>query len=401
MRYIIRNMSFLKEKIQIIIVLLLTLPWILSLALKITYLPHLQAFLSGIAIIAAAFLISWAAETAEIDLPRSFSLALVALLVVLPEYAVDAYFAWVAGKIGGEYIHYTTANMTGANRLLIGIGWSSLAMFAMFKKRKKLIILDQGIYLESFVLLIATIYAFTIPVRSEISYVDSIFFIALYFFYLFLAIKSKGEEFEMLGVARYLSKFSGNLRHFLLFIMFTYAGFVIFVSVGGFSEGLIHTAKKFGLDEYLIVQWIAPIASEAPELVVGMYFVNRLRVTAGINSLISAKVNQWTLLIGTISLVYSLSIFRISALPLDTRQAEEIFLTAAQSLFALSILLNLRLTFIEAISLLALFLVQLIFPGVLVRYVISLLYIFLSIPLFIVRFSNIKRSLSYVISLAK
>ena len=40
-----------------------------------------------------AFLLSWAAEIAQRDIPRSLALTSLALIAVLPEYAVAAIFA--------------------------------------------------------------------------------------------------------------------------------------------------------------------------------------------------------------------------------------------------------------------------------------------------------------------
>ena len=39
-----------------------------------------------------------------------------------------------------------------------------------------------------------------------------------------------------------------------------------------FCEGLVGTGKVFGINEFLLVQWLAPIASEAPEFVVALMF---------------------------------------------------------------------------------------------------------------------------------
>ena len=77
--------------------LLLTLP---SLFLKFGIIPHVEsgteALLLGISILGAAFMMSWAAETAQMDISQGFALAILALLAVLPEYAVDMVFAWKA-----------------------------------------------------------------------------------------------------------------------------------------------------------------------------------------------------------------------------------------------------------------------------------------------------------------
>ncbi|WP_290597455.1 MULTISPECIES: sodium:calcium antiporter [unclassified Archaeoglobus] len=393
-------MNFVKEKIQMIVIILLTLPWLLSLSTHTHHPPTLQTFLSGLAVVSASFLISWAAETAEMDVPRSFSLAVVALLAVLPEYAVDGYFAWKAGTVGGNYIHYATANMTGANRLLIGIGWSLVAFIAILTTRKREIHLDEGIRLENFFLLIATLYAFTLPFKGQISFFDMFVFVSMYILYIILTVRTEKEELVVVGVPAYLCSLKKGTRRFSVIVLFLFAGAVILLSVEAFSEGLLSTAREFGLDEFLAVQWIAPLASEAPELIVAGYFVRRLRVTAAMNTLISSKVNQWTLLIGTIVLIYSISAFRVQSLPLDARQSEEILLTASQSLFGLAILCDLKISWKEAFALLTLFLIQLVLPGVEVRYIISAVYIALSIPILVMKKEEMIKSFRLVKELA-
>ena len=51
-----------------------------------------------------------------------FIIAIVAMITVLPEYAVDFYYAYRAGQDPASgYVASAAANMTGANRLLIDI----------------------------------------------------------------------------------------------------------------------------------------------------------------------------------------------------------------------------------------------------------------------------------------
>ncbi|HXQ21879.1 MAG TPA: hypothetical protein VN812_09400, partial [Candidatus Acidoferrales bacterium] len=73
----------------------------------------------GAAILGGAFLLTWAGEVAELDISQGMALAFLALVAVLPEYAVDLYFASKAAA-HPEYTAYAAANMTGGNRLLIG-----------------------------------------------------------------------------------------------------------------------------------------------------------------------------------------------------------------------------------------------------------------------------------------
>ena len=58
--------------------------------------------------------------------------------------------------------------------------------------------------------------------------------------------------------------------------------------------------EALGIDEFLLVQWLAPLASEAPELLVAGLYAWRLNTNAALGTLVSSKVNQWTLLVGTL-----------------------------------------------------------------------------------------------------
>lgn len=392
---------FLREKAFIVLAIIGTIPWILSFLLSYHYQAPIEALLSGIAVISAAFLLSWGAETAEKDLPRSLSLAIVALIAVLPEYAVDMYFTWMAGKVGGEYIHYAAANMTGANRLLLGIGWSLVAIIAMLKIGKKEIELDEGIRLEFFILLLASLYCFLIPIKGEISLIDTLILASMFFLYIYLATKAEREEFTAVGVPAYLCCFPTKKRRASVTLLLLFSAFVIMISVEAFAEGLVASARIFGIDEFLMVQWIAPLASEAPEFIVAIYFVRKLRTTASFNTLVSSKVNQWTLLVGCLALIYSISLTSPSALPLDHRQREEFLLTAAQSLLGVAVIINLRFSIYEAFALLGLFLAQFVYQSVETRYLLSLLYIIIAVPSLYLHRREIVKSYCFVLGLLK
>ena len=75
----------------------------------------------GGGVVASAFLLVWAAEAAHRDISSSLATAILAVIAVLPEYAVDLYFAWSAGHVPAK-AQYAAANMTGSNRLLVGLG---------------------------------------------------------------------------------------------------------------------------------------------------------------------------------------------------------------------------------------------------------------------------------------
>ena len=73
----------------------LPLPWIAAHALGGLGLPiEVVAAFAGLAILGGAFLLTWATELAERDMPQALALLMLALVGVLPEYAVDLHFAW-------------------------------------------------------------------------------------------------------------------------------------------------------------------------------------------------------------------------------------------------------------------------------------------------------------------
>ena len=92
-------------------------------------------------------------------------------------------------------------------------------------------------------------------------------------------------------------------------------------------------------------------------------FALRGRAGLALGSLLSAKLNQWTLLVGMIPGVFAISSGQLAfPLPLDHVQLHEILLTAAQSLLAVIMLATLRLTPGQAILLFVLFIGQLVSP---------------------------------------
>ena len=137
---------------------------------------------------------------------------------------------------------------------------------------------------------------------------------------------------------------------------------MIFVSAHPFAVGLVETGRAYGIDEFLLVQWLAPLASEAPEFIVALLFVWRGQAAAGMRTLVSSKVNQWTLLIGTLPVVFSFGAGHLTGMPLNERQQHELWLTAAQSLFAVVLISEFAMERWEALALLVPFVAQLLLP---------------------------------------
>lgn len=374
-----------KTLIAVAGLILLSLQWPLLRFSGVALSPVLSAVSSGLAIFGAAYVLSWGGELAQMEIPQSLAIAFLALVAVLPEYAVDLYFAWQAGK-DPAYVHFATANMTGSNRLLIGAGWAAVAFAYFFKKRRGEIALSDGNRVEIFALVLATLYSFVIPIKGTLSWIDSVFFLAIFALYIRRASQCHHEEPEMEGPMETVAHWPRGRRIAITVLLFVFSGSVILLSAKPFAEGLLDVGRSLGIEQFLLVQWLAPLASEAPEFIVAVLFALRARPEAGLGTLISSKVNQWTLLVGMVPIAFAVSAGHMGAMPLDTRQVEEIFLTAAQSFFALVVIMNLRFSITEALLLFVLFATQVFFPSTQARTVYAFLYLALGTGwLFVVR----------------
>jgi cation:H+ antiporter len=370
--------------IAVAVAFLLTAPWVGSYLSGAAggFSNVVVVSVAGLAVLGASFLLAWGAETAEKDVPRAFAIAVLAVLAVAPEYAVDALYAFQAGRGDAASGNLAVANMTGANRILIGLGWSGIALFTVYKAKTTTdtavetrsgfladrVNLDRDISLEVMFLFAATIWAFFVPLGDGIDAIDAFVLVGIYILYIAVILRGEVEEVEeQVGVPAYFQAFTRTLRVPIVLGLFIYSGLMIFTAVEPFAHGLEVLGEDFGIPAFFMVQWVAPLASESPELIVVAYLVNKARSTAGFNALISSKLNQWTLLIGTLVVVYSIGFGAYGALPFDQKQAAEIWITAAQSYFALAILVNFNISLREAVSMLGLFLSQVILEFLLIR----------------------------------
>lgn len=380
-------MSLSRSVVGIACIFILGFQWIIMRHMGTELPAGWSAILPGIAIFGAAFVLSWGAELAQFEIPTSLAIAFLALIAVLPEYAVDMYFAWMAGH-NPEYIHFATANMTGANRLLIGLGWTAVSFAYLFKTRHRVVLLDPVNRIDLFIMGAATLYCFIVPLKKTLSWVDSIFLLSLFIFYIYRLTKTPHKEPEVEGPIVFIAKSKRPWRLAVTLLFFGFAGYTIFIAAEPFAEGLLETGRHWGVEEFILVQWLAPLASESPEFIVAIIFAMRARASMSLGALVSSKVNQWTLLVGMLPLVYNLSAGHWGPMAMDARQSEEIFLTAAQSLFALVLVANLRFSIAESLILFSLFATQILFTSTEARNIYAFLYLFLALGWLIVSREN-------------
>jgi cation:H+ antiporter len=340
----------------------------------------LLALIFGLAIVGAAFMLSWAAEVAQLDISAGLAIAVLAFIAVLPEYAVDLVLALSGGEAYKEFgavcqsaadvtagresdCALALANMTGANRLLIGLGWTMVVFIAWrrYKKRGERmdsVELERTHAVELSYLSVATVYSLTLPLKNSITLIDSVVLVSLFVLYMIRISKAPAEEPHLVGPAEALGQLDKVKRRAAVIGLFLFAAVVILLCAEEFAHALKETGADFGISEFFLIQWLAPLASEAPELLIAGLYAYRLNTNAGLGTLVSSKVNQWTLLVGTLPIAFAIASSSLDGLPIIARQREEVFLTAAQSLFAVVILINLSMSLREAATLFTLFWAQ-------------------------------------------
>jgi cation:H+ antiporter len=346
------------------------------------------AFVYGLAIVGAAFLLSWAAEVAQLDISAGLAIAVLAFIAVLPEYAVDMVFASKSGNAvqafgaackapgaGGESAcSLALANMTGANRLLIGLGWSMVVFIAWHRSRGREarpraprlreVRLQRSHSVEVTYLALATAYSLLLPLKHSVTPIDALVLVGIFVAYTIRISRAPAEEPHLIGPAELLGRLPRGRRRTTVIGLFLVSATVIVLCAEHFADALVGTGREFGISEFLLVQWLAPLASEAPELLIAGLYAWRLNTNAGLGTLVSSKVNQWTLLVGTLPVVFAITSGGLHGLPIDGHQREELFLTAAQSFFAVAVLVTLSISTREALLLFSLFWAQFVIGAV-------------------------------------
>ena len=354
-----------------------------------SHLPDLLLpIIYGFAIFGAAILISWGAEASEKDISGAFVIALIALIAVLPEYSIESILAYTAGKSYKnnnfkytDRVGYVSANVTGANRLLAGLGWPLIMLINLYRNNKQInIIKNNKIEL---VIIFAGLASMTLTFILDMQpLLLSAILICIYLFYLYVSSKKESEEPEFVGISKYITEFKKPARITINVSLIVFSAISIFVVSHPFVESLIHVGEKFGIDEYYLIQWLAPLASESPEILIASLFAFRNKSIESIAIILSSQANQMSLLIGSMGWIFALAAGRLDSFPVNDTQAIEFLLTAAFALFQIAIIYKSKFNKTIIIGFMILFASQLIFSNSDFKFYLSIFLFLLSIPLF-------------------
>ncbi len=318
-------------------------------------------------VIFSAFLIAWGAECAQFWVSRGMALAILAWLQALPEFAVEAVIAW-SGQV-----HFMTANFTGSLRLLVGLGWPlifAVAAWGEWRREGRLlrrIHLDPENSVEVLTLGLPILYFIVIWAKATLTLVDAALLLALYVLYLWVLRMVPPRDIEHVGDLEAIPRRIMSLRRrpqgLVILALFVFGGLILFFSAHPFLVAMLNWAVALGVSQYLFIQWVAPFLSEFPEKISAMYWARQRGKSAmALMNMVSANINQWTMLAAMIPMVYSMSQGHLTHVPFDHEQRKEILLTVAQSLLGMLLLSNMSFHLVEACGIFILWGAQFVRP---------------------------------------
>src|SRR5213596_424503 len=327
-------------------------------------------------ILVSAFLVAWGAEAAQFLISQGLALALLAWLQTLPEFAVEAVIAWEAGKDPAR-AHLAIANLTGAIRLLLGLGWPMIYFVFAISGRKSAserlpaIRLEREHAVEIVGLVPPLVYFCVILFKRSFSWVDAVVLLTLYVVYLAVLFRNAPHDVDHIAdapaVSRWAYRQPGWRRPLAIAALFGGGGALLYVTAHPFLESMLAVAGLLGVSQFVLVQWVAPFLSEFPEKVSAFYWARRVsRAPMALMNMVSSNINQWTVLAAMIPLVYGYSSLRHHGVWLDFRfddaQRLEMLLTLLQSGLAVLLLANMEFDWLDATIIFVLWLVQFLRP---------------------------------------
>ncbi|MGH7671927.1 MAG: hypothetical protein ACREMC_03440 [Gemmatimonadales bacterium] len=327
-------------------------------------------------ILLSAFLVAWGAEAAQFLISQGLALAILAWLQTLPEFAVEAVIAWEAGK-DPQRAHLAVANLTGAIRLLLGLGWPMIYFVFAFFGRKRAserlpsIRLHKEHAVEVMGLVPPLLYFVVIVLKRSLSWVDAIVLIGLYIAYLGVLLRNPPHSGEELAdaprVSRWAYRQRGWRRHAAIGGLLAAGGYLLYVTAHPFLESMLAVAALLGVSQFVLVQWVAPFLSEFPEKVSAFFWARRVtHAPMALMNMVSSNINQWTVLAAMIPLVYGYSHYAHTGawadFHFDAEQQLEIVLTLLQTGLGVVLLANMEFDWLDATALFVLWAVQFLVP---------------------------------------
>jgi cation:H+ antiporter len=292
---------------------------------------------------------------------------------------IEIYFAFTA------QVEFVSASLTGSTRLLLScaVGMPAIASVVLARRggrRLEVVDLKPHVRLDIAVIAAASLYAPVIVLRGHLSWTDAVVLIGLYVLYLRRNATGAPEPPHLVGVAAELGKLDKRQRQRWVAGIMLYSAVTVLITAEPFANSVLLAGTRVGVSPYLLVQWLVPLATESPELVIAFVLITHDRAGQGVAVLLSSAVSQWTLALGTLPVAYAAGAGK-GPLPLLGREQIEILLTMGEALLAVAVLVTLRLRRTDSVLMLTLFAAQMVMPFVVVRAALTLVYLVLAVDI--------------------
>ena len=341
----------------------------------------MQLLAYGAAVVAAAFLLAWACEAAQVDVAHGLVVAVVAFVAILPEYIVEVHFALMGQA------EYVAANLTGASRLLLAVAVGLPAVVALLPDRWRPqrvgpLELPKPHRIELAILAVAALWSLRGVVSGRLTLLDAAVLISLYGLYLRRVSVAGGEGPPPIGVAAQLSELPRGERRRWVGGLMLFAALVILSTAVPFGHAVLGTGALVGISPFLLLQWIVALATETPELVVAFVLLTHGRGGQSIAVLLAGAVSQYTLALGTLPLAYAAGA-GVGPLPLAPREQAELLLTIAIAMYGVAALVELRLSRADSSIMFILFVGQFLLPSIAVRLLFAVVYATIAVDILV------------------
>lgn len=357
-------MSIASGRLLVLAGVFLVLPGLMTSAGLFSADPTTLAVATGLGVMGAVGIMMWAAH--RVPGKAAFTIIIIALL--LPELSVESYLAWTsAGVEASGQPSPVLASITGSTRLIVGIAWPLVIFGFWFSNRKSPIVLGNKHRIVLPVIFLATLYTFNIYIKGFLSIIDGA--ILLMIFAVFVVRSSRQNDHSLDDsreddITASPKAQSHSLTAFGLFIL---AAASAVLMIGAFSDNLALAGAQRGVDQVILTQWVVPLVSKGPWLVLILAMVLKARASSAASVLLTSHVGLLALSLGLLPLLLYAHGFVQGGegfLTLDDRQKSELLLTATQSLFAVALLSGVAISWKSGLALGVLFVAHLIFRTV-------------------------------------
>ena len=275
---------------------------------------------------------------------RQLWLLLVVAAATIPLLLAEIHFAWEAAALSttGEE-ELTLAAVTGAGRMLPGLAWPMLLLVSWTRGVDWKPRLAPGVRNGLWFTLLGAMYAFTVYLKGFLSVLDGLLLLVLFAAFLWSIRGQRPSDTPSGWATRRLKPVAPVPPRKFRFETILSPAIAATILSGLFVGALVLWAPTRGPAPYGLVQWLVALVSNSPLLVVVAVLAWRARPGRAAQVLVSIQIVHLTLVLASLPMAFALHgliLGDVDILVLGGRQGSELLALAAQSTFAVIVLVG-------------------------------------------------------------